>query len=374
MRTLIRLLLITAAVCAIALATFGQEGTNQAVPAPAVAPADLSNLPDADLVVVLNPSRIVGEAMPKLLPAKDNQQLQDGLGQLKQMMAIDVRQMQYIAIALRMKKPGADLIPMPEVLLVIKGGLNAGTLTGLQLLAGPDVRTEKYGNHDVLNYTIKEVARQSEKMPFLGGLAEVSAAALHNDTIIVGTPGFVRNAIDADEGRGRLNAELARSVTRDSENLITVGGSLITALSRAIALISPDRPNTCDCLNRFGQMYAGVKMIDGGLRITGAMNGDNPETAGILKNVIAFALKQAQSFAPDADSKAVIAGLNISVEGSEVVGSGDVSAATLTALLQKANSPSAPTKTAPAPPTVTATPAASSAPPRRTTNRRRRSN
>lgn len=371
MKTVIRLLLITTAVFSIAAATFGQEGANQAVAAPTVAPADLSNLPDADLVVMLNPSRIVSEAMPKLLPAKDNQQLQDGLGQLKQMLAVDVKQMQYIAIALRMKKPGADMIPMPDVLLVIKGGLNAGTLAGLQLLAGPDVRSEKYGNRDVLSYTIKEVARQSEKMPFLSGLSEVSATALHDDLIIVGTPGFVRAAIDADEGRGRMNPELARSVTRDPENLITVGGSFITALSRAIALISPDRPNSCECLNRFGQMYGGVKMIDGGLRITGAMNGDNPETAGILKNLISFALKQAQNLAPDADSKAALAGMNISVEGSEIVGSGDISAQMLTALMQKATSPSTPGKVAPAPPTVTATPAANSTPPRRSSKRRR---
>jgi hypothetical protein len=356
-------------------ASFAQDGSTPVPPASIAGPADLSNLPDADLVVVLNPPKIVNEAMPKLLPPKDLKGVHEGLDQLKKMMAVDVQQMRYIAVALRMRKPGTDLIPMPEVLLVISGGLNGGTLTGLQMLLGPDVHTEKYGNHDLLTYTIKDVARQSEKMPFLGALSEVAATAVHDDVIVVGTPGFVRAAIDADEGRGRMNAELARSLTRDPENLITIGGSLITALSRAIALISPDRPNTCECLNRFGQMYTGVKMIDNGLRITGAVNGDNPETAGILKNVIVFLLKQAQAYAPDADSKAILAGMNISVEGSEVVGSGDISAATLTALMQKANAPSAPEHATPAttatPQTVTATP--TSATPTRRTNRRRRS-
>lgn len=333
-------------------------------------PVELSTLPEADLVLFINPNKILNDALPKLVPAKQNDDIRDSLVQIKKLMAVDVGRMRYLAVAIRVRKPvGTEPIPLPEVLLMINGGINTATITGLKLLAGPDLHTEKYGDHEILTYTIKDIARQSETMPYIGSFANMALAAIHDDVYVAGSPDFVRAAIDADAGRGRINNELAHSLTRDPENLVSLSGSLISALARSIALISPDRPNNCDCLNRFGQTYAGVRMSGDGLRVTAAINGDNPETAGILKNLVNFLIKQVQSWVPNPEVKAMLSDLNLSVDGNEIIGSADISPATIRSLLEKVNKPNPPPPASPPSQPATVTPATAT-PAKRTTQRR----
>jgi hypothetical protein len=363
------LLLAVAAIVSISAVTSAQD-TATPPPATAVAP-DLSSLPDADLVVYMNPAKIVNEAMPKLVPAKQLTDLNNSLDQLKKMLSVDPRKMSYIALAARMRKPvGAEPVPLPEYLLVIKGGVGAGTLMGLLQLGGQNVHTEKYGSHDLYTYTVKDIAKKSEQLPLLGSYAEFGLTILHDDMYVAGTTGFVKAAIDADEGRGRLKPQLAQSIVRDPENLISISGSLLTGLARSIALIDSARPGAWDCLNSFGQGYLALRQTESGLRITGALNGDNPETAGILKNMITFLLKQAESFVPDPEMKTVLQALHVSVEGNEIVGSGDISQTTINSWLEKKTPP--PPPAAVAQPAETQTVTAGSVAPKRATTRKRK--
>jgi hypothetical protein len=367
-----KLLVLVVVLVSIALAPICVRAQEGAVAA--AAPPDLSSLPEADVVLYLNPPKILNEAMPRFLPAKQNDGLREALEGLKKVMSVDLLQMKQIVLAMRMRKPvGNAPMPLPEYLFYIKGGVNAATLTGLQVLGGQDVRNEKYGTHDVFTITIKDIAKQSEKMPFIGAYSELAVTALHEDTYVAGTTSYVRAAIDADEGRGRMNAELVRSITRDPESLISINASMLTGAARAIALIDPARPGKWDCLNELGQTYASARLSPGGLRITGALNADNPETAGIIKNLIVFLIEQAKLFAPDPEMKSILSVVNLSVEGNEIVGSGEVPQATIQKMLESKPSPPAKaTATASEPAAVTAAPVSTQPKPKTRRSSKRR--
>lgn len=327
-------------------------------PVISTAPPDLSSLPDADLLVYVNPPKILKDGMPRFVPDKQMADLRSSIDTLKKVLKVHIDQINYLVFAMRVRKPvGAEPMPLPEFLVVIKGGVTIETMAQVMLLGGPNARSEKYGTHDVITFTIKDLAKMSEQMPIVGSYSELAISSMQDGSYVAGNTGFVRAAIDAEEGRGRLNADAARSITRDPDSLISINGSVVSGVARGLALIGADRAGGCDCLNHLGQMYAAIKLTPGGVRMTGAVNADNPETAGIVNKMINFLLQQVKNFAPDEQTKQVLEAMKISVEGNEVVGSAEVTEETVRKMLEKQTAPAKvpASATASQPKTATAT-------------------
>lgn len=375
MKTRFLLILAIAVFLLAPLAIRAQETATPpaAPPVTPSAPPDLSSLPDADLLLFVNPPKVLKDAMPRFVPEKQMADLRSSIDTLKKVLKVDIDQINYLVFAMRVRKPaGAEPMPLPEFLVVIKGGITIETMAQVMLLGGPNARSEKYGTHDVITFTIKDLAKMSEQMPIVGSYSELAVSSMQDGSYVAGNTGFVRAAIDAEEGRGRLNADAARSITRDPDNLISMNGSVISGVARGLALIGTDRTGGCDCLNHLGQMYAAIKMTPTGLRLTGAVNADNPETAGIVNKMINFLLQQVKNFAPDDQTKQVLEAMKISVEGNEVVGSADISEETARKLLEKQTAPA--TVPASTPATQPKTAAATPAKPKTGRTTRRRSN
>src|SRR6476660_5546239 len=94
--------------------------------------SSLASLPEADTIIYINPQRILNEALPKFMPAKDVEDMRKGFEALKTQAGVDPTKVDYIVIAVRFKKPTADLnFQPPEFLAVASGDFNADSLLGL---------------------------------------------------------------------------------------------------------------------------------------------------------------------------------------------------------------------------------------------------
>src|SRR5688572_24471472 len=84
--------------------------------------SSLANLPDADMLVYINPQRIVNEVLPKVLPANDVAQMRKAFEEVKTNFNIDPTKVEYIVLAVRFKKPSGDLKFQPPEALLVTGG------------------------------------------------------------------------------------------------------------------------------------------------------------------------------------------------------------------------------------------------------------
>ena len=71
---------------------------------PANQASSLSSLPEADMLIYINPQRILNEVVPKLLPAKDVEEMRKAFDDVKKNVGIDPTKVDYIVLAVRFKK------------------------------------------------------------------------------------------------------------------------------------------------------------------------------------------------------------------------------------------------------------------------------
>ena len=107
----------------------------------------LANLPEADLLIYVNPQRILNEAVPKFLPEKDLEGMRKGFADMKKNAGVDPTQLEYLVIAVRFRKPTADLnFQAPEIMVISSGDFGAEALMTLAHTASQGkLRDESYG-------------------------------------------------------------------------------------------------------------------------------------------------------------------------------------------------------------------------------------
>jgi hypothetical protein len=306
-----------------------QTGNPQLTPAsaPLTTPANqntiasLSNLPDADMLIYLNPQRILNEVVPKVMPAKDVQGMLKDFEEAKKNFGVDPRAVQYIVVAVRFRKPTAELkFQPPEALVVASGDINAESLIALARMAsGGKLRDETYGAKTLGLMTIDPIAKEAEKNPFLRGFSEVGIVALNGNTVAAGTPGYLRAAIDAGEGKDRISVETLNSLVRDSSALVSVAGRPWRSFGKSFGLMGTEATErTPRCDTKIGDFYASVTMDATNFMFRGAMNEDNPDTAKIVSSLLTGLLGYAGSAVKDPAAQSMLKNLVITPEGDEI--------------------------------------------------------
>jgi len=307
-----------------------QTGNPQLTPAsaPLTTPGNqntitsLSNLPDADMLIYLNPQRILNEVVPKVMPAKDVESMLKDFEEAKKNFGVDPRAVQYIVVAVRFRKPTAELkFQPPEALLVASGDINAESLIALARMAsGGKLRDETYGAKTLGLMTIDPIAKEAEKNPFLRGFSEVGIVALNGNTVAAGTPGYLRAAIDAGDGKERISAETLNSLARDSSALVSVAGRPWHSFGKSFGLMGTEATErTPRCDTKIGDFYASVTMDATNFMLRGAMNEDNPDTAKIVSNLLTGLLGFAGSTVKDPAAQSMLKNLVITPEGDEIM-------------------------------------------------------
>lgn len=286
----------------------------------------LSNLPEADALIYVNPQRILNEVLPKFLPPKDLDEMRKGFEAAKQQAGIDPTKIDYLVVAVRFKKPTADLnFQAPEFMLVSSGAFSSDSLLMLARMASSGkLRDEKYSDKTIGLMTIDPIAKEAEKTPLLKSFSEVGIVALNANTIAAGSPGYLRAAIDAGEGKGRISADALNFLVRDPNALISYAGSPIGAFAKSFGMLGTETtPRTPRCDSKLGDFYAALTMDATNFMIRGVSNADNPDTAKIVANLYTMLLRYATSSIKDPAAEAVLNRLSIAAEGDEVLFNAD---------------------------------------------------
>jgi hypothetical protein len=286
------------------------------------ATSSLANLPEADTLIYINPQRILNEAVPKLMPEKEVAGMRAAFAQAKQMAGIDPSKIDYIVIAARFKRPTADLnFQAAEFMVVVSGDMSAESLITLARMAsGGKLTDEKYGSKTLSLMTIDEIAKQAEKMPMLKAFSQVGIVALNTTTIAAGTPAYLRAAIDAGDGNGRIAPESLSSLMRDPNVLISIAGSPWGAFAKSFGMLGTEgNAHPARCESRLGDFYGALTMDATNFRLRGMMNADNPDTAKIINNLLNGLLQHGISEIPDKSAQAMLKGVTLAPEGNEVV-------------------------------------------------------
>ncbi len=282
----------------------------------------LSQLPEADAMMYVNPQRIINEVLPKFLTAKDLEEMHKGFEAAKTQAGIDPARVEYLIIAIRFKKPTADLnFQAPEFMMVSSGDFSAEGLLGLARMASQGkLRDEKYGNKTIGLMTIEPIAKESEKNPLLKSFTELGVVALNANTIAAGSPGYLRAAIDAGEGKERISSAAINWLVRDPNALLSFAGSPWGSFAKSFGMLGTETtPRAPRCESKIGDFYAALTMDATNFMFRGVSNADNPDTAKILANLYTGLLQYATSSIKGPGAQSVLKGLAITAEGDEVL-------------------------------------------------------
>jgi len=284
--------------------------------------SSLANLPEADLLIYLNPQRILNDALPKFLPAADLENMRKSFAEAKTQAGVDPTKIQYVVIAVRFRKPTADLnFQPPEFMVVSSGEFNADSLMGLARMASQGkLRDEPYGGKTLGLITIEPIAKESEKNPFLKYFTEMGVVSLNANTIAAGTPGYLRSAIDAGDGRGRISTEALNLLVRDPNALMSIAGSPWGSFAKSFGMLGTETtPRTPRCDSRIGDFYSALTMDATNFMFRGVSNADNPDTARIFANLYTGLFQYMSKSIPDPTAQTLLKGFSITAEGDEVL-------------------------------------------------------
>jgi hypothetical protein len=282
----------------------------------------LSSLPEADMLVYVNPQRILNEAVPALMPAKEVEKMRMGFEDIKKNAGFDPTKIDYIVMAIRFKKPTADLnFQPPEFMVVASGDFSAESLMTLARMASQGkLRDEKYGTKTLGLMTIDPLVKEAEKNPFLKSFTEVGIVTLNGNTIAAGTPGYLRAAVDAGDGKERISTDTLNSLVRDTNALISVAGAPWHSFAKGFGMLGTETtPRAARCESKIGDFYAALTMDATNLMLRGASNADNPDTAKIISKLYSGLLGYAINSIPDPSAQSLLKGFAITAEGDEVL-------------------------------------------------------
>jgi hypothetical protein len=302
----------------------------------------LSSLPEADMLIYINPQRIINEVVPKVLPAKDVEEMRKAFDDVKKNVGINPQNVEYIVLAVRFKKPTDDLnFQPPEFMVVASGDFSAESLIVLARMATDGkLRDEKYGTRTMGLMTIDPIVKEAEKNPFLKSLTEMGIITLNANTIAAGTPSYLRAAADASDGKERISAATLNSLVRDANALVSISGTPWRSFAKSFGILgTASNARAARCESNIGDLYAAITMDATNFMVRGAMNADNPDTAKIFSNLYSGLLRYATSSIPDPAAQTMLKGLAITAEGNEVMLRADFPQQMVLDLIHKQMSP-----------------------------------
>ncbi|HEU4837367.1 MAG TPA: hypothetical protein VFS90_23255 [Pyrinomonadaceae bacterium] len=289
--------------------------------------AALASLPEADAIIYVSPQRILNEAAPRVIPPADLAKMRETFAEIKKSAGIDPSTIEYLVLAVRFNKPATDLsFVAPDVMAVFGGDFSADSLISLgQLYLQDKARVEKYETKSIMVMKVDPIAIRAETTPILKPYSEVGIVPLSANSIAIGNLNYLRAAIDAAEGKGRMSAATLESLLRDPNVLASASGAPLTAFIKSIGMMgleNTSRPSRCD--TPFGNFYAAITMTGTNFSLRGAMNADNPDTAKIINNLLSGLIKEGISAVPDKQAQMLLQNLKMSARENEIVWEADI--------------------------------------------------
>src|SRR6185437_10199785 len=302
----------------------------------------LAQLPEADSVIYLSPQKIFNEVGPRVMEPTEVTKMRAAFADIKRNIGIDPASVEYLAIAIRFNKPTADLSFSPPDLLTVAGGdFSADSLiTLIGLYLQDKARTEKHGSKTLTVMKIDPIAEAAAKNPFLKSFAEIGVVALNSNTIAFGNVNYVKAAIDASEGNGRLSSNTITSLLRNPNTLISAAGSPLTAFAKSFGLLGTQAvARDPRCETKLGDFYAAVTLEGTNFSLRGAMNADNPDTAKIMNGLLSVMFQEAINYIPEKETQSALKNITILPKESEVVFEAAVPQSTVATFIRNLTQP-----------------------------------
>jgi hypothetical protein len=304
--------------------------------------AALATLPEADALIYVSPQRILNEAAPRVIDPAELTKARAAFADMKKSAGVDPSSIEYLVIAVRFHKPAADLsFVVPDIMAVVGGDFSSDSLMTLgQLYLQDKVRVEKYGSKSIMLMRIDPIAAQAEKNPILKPLIEIGAVPLSANSLAIGNLRYLKSAIDAADGNGRISPAALESLMRDPNALIAASGAPVAALAKSIGLVGLENTNReSNCNTPFGNFYAAVTMAGTNFTLRGAMNADNPDTAKIINNLLSGLMQQGISSIPDKNAQTILQTLKMFARENEIVWEADIPEKTVADFIRTQSAP-----------------------------------
>jgi hypothetical protein len=287
----------------------------------------LASLPEADALIYVSPQRILNEAAPRVMKPGELTGMRATFADLKKSVGVDPAAVEYLVIAVRFHKPASDLsFVAPDVMAVIGGDFSSDSLMTLgQLYLQDKIRVEKYGSKSISVMRVDPIAAEAEKNPMLKSFVEMGAVPLSANSLAIGNLRYLKSAIDAAEGTGRINPAALESLLRDPNVLMAASGSPLASFAKSfgfLGLENTSRESRCD--TNFGNFYAAVTMTGTNFSLRGAMNADNPDTAKIINGLLSGLMKQGIGAMPDKNVQTILQSLKMTARENEIVLEADI--------------------------------------------------
>ena len=306
---------------AIALLTLASAAAAQSVT------TSLAALPEADALIYVSPQRILNEAAPRVMVATEYTKMRASLADMKKAVGVDPAAVEYLVIAVRFHKPAGDLsFVAPDVMAVFGGDFSSDSLMTLaQSFLQDKVRIENHGSKSIALVKVDPIVAEAEKNPILKPFTELGVVALSPNSMAVGNLRYLKSAIDAADGTGRISPAAIESLMRDPSALMAASGAPLTAIARSIGLFGLEnttREARCD--TTLGNFYSAVTMSGTNFSLRGAMNADNPDTARIIHGLISGLMKQGINAVPDKGAQTILQTVKLFPRESEIVIEADI--------------------------------------------------
>ena len=304
--------------------------------------AALASLPEADALIYVSPQRILNEAAPRVVDPAELTKMRSTFADLKKSAGIEPSSVEYIVIAVRFNKPASDLsFVAPDIMAVIGGDFSSDSLMTLgQLYLQDKVRVEQYGSKSITLMKIDPIVAEAEKNPILKPFTELGVVPLSSNSLAFGNLRYLKSAIDAANGNGRISAASLESLLRDPNALISASGAPLASFAKSFGMMGLEnttRESRCD--TSFGNFYAALTMTGTSFSLRGAMNADNPDTAKIIHGLLSGFMQQGISAVSDKEAQTLLKALKLTARESEIVVEADIPDKIVADMLKSAPKP-----------------------------------
>jgi hypothetical protein len=245
----------------------------------------LSNFPESQAVLYVNARRLINEAAPSVVPPEV---LNKALNDARQF--IDLNGLDYVIAGARLRGE-VSMQNLPEVLLIVRGNFSADGLLSAARMAGQGMYVqETYGGKTVNVFTLNKPAttdggQTSKKFP----IDQVAAVALDANTLAIGIPAYLRDAIDASAGGqgARLKPELVDLAVRDENTLVSIVTEVPPAMSQHLRKFGmPPNAEMESMLDAVRQVQLSVQMLPALFGVQTIIRMDSSEKAMALSGLV----------------------------------------------------------------------------------------
>jgi hypothetical protein len=256
----------------------------------------LTNFPESQAVLYINARRLVNEAAPAVVPPEA---LNKGLAEARQF--IDLNGLDYVIAGARVKG-AVSLKQLPEVLLIVRGNFSADGLLSAARMAGQGMYAqETYGGKTLNVFTLNKPPATTDGGEQTGKrfpVDQIAAVALDANTLAVGIPAYLRDAIDASVGgdKARLKPELVELALRDANTLVSLVTDVPPGMSQHLrAFGMPPNAEAERLIDALRQVQLSVSMQPGTFGTQTILRMDSPESASTLSGLVTMGANLAKA-------------------------------------------------------------------------------